>query len=196
MSTTRSAVTLRPSPGHRIARFTAPSVVALVMVAGCSAGHSSMLAIPSVNLGPVERVWWDAPTQPSPGPMSTAPTSTHQVTVTLAGDVLFEPDSAALTAGAATQLDVVRSRYLEPDPAATLVIRGFTNPDGGPFSTAQNLSQARADAIKTWLVTNGVTAANIAAIGLGDQQPKFPPDTPEHQAANRRCELTITTSAT
>ena len=51
------------------------------------------------------------------------------------------------------------------------------------------LSAGRADAVKAWLVSNGVAAARLEARGYGDTQPLVANDGDAHRARNRRVEL-------
>jgi len=53
------------------------------------------------------------------------------------------------------------------------------------------LSTRRAAAVVTFLVSQGVPAANISAKGFGDTRPVASNDTPQGRAQNRRIEITI-----
>lgn len=140
-----------------------------------------------------EQPWWQSAPTPSPAPPS-GPRRT--ITVALPGDVLFAPDSAALTPGAATQLTALRQRYLAADPNASITVVGHTDIGrGGPEPTAIVLSTARAQAVRDWLTGRGTRKADITIRGVGDAEPLYPSDTPAHRAANRRCDLIITTTA-
>jgi outer membrane protein OmpA-like peptidoglycan-associated protein len=153
---------------------------------------SSASPLPSSDvLGVGETPWWQvAPTHPAAAnvPPSAPPTQRY----TLEGGVIFEPDSAALTPGASSQLgvvlDVIRSRS-----ASDVAINGYTNDDGGPAAGAFLLSRQRADAVRGWLVAHGVPPSRITTHGWGDTRPVYPHPTNEAQrAANRRCTITIT----
>jgi uncharacterized repeat protein (TIGR01451 family) len=62
--------------------------------------------------------------------------------------------------------------------------------NGGTFADNAELSQARADAIKDYLITEGrISADRIKATGYGDAQPAATNDTPEGRAENRRVEM-------
>jgi OOP family OmpA-OmpF porin len=51
------------------------------------------------------------------------------------------------------------------------------------------LSQARADAVRTYLATKGVTVDRMIAKGYGPTQPVAPNTTADGRALNRRVEL-------
>ncbi len=51
------------------------------------------------------------------------------------------------------------------------------------------LSEARAAAVKTWLVANGVAADRVTSRGYGDTRPLVPNDTDANRFKNRRVEL-------
>ena len=74
-------------------------------------------------------------------------------------------------------------------PDWKLTIEGHTDSSG---SEAQNqeLSQRRADAVKTYLVQANVSAARLTARGFGASKTVAGNDTPSGRAQNRRVELT------
>lgn len=69
-------------------------------------------------------------------------------------------------------------------------VYGHTDSTGSP-SYNQALSERRADAVADYLVSRGVEAARIEALGYGLTQPIATNDTPEGRAENRRVELKI-----
>lgn len=111
--------------------------------------------------------------------------------ISLAGDVLFDPDSAALAVTADAQLRPVLA-VLVNRPRSSAVVHGHTDAaDGGPPETALALSRARAESVRTWLTERGVDAARITILGWGATKPLHPSDTEEHRAANPRCDIVI-----
>lgn len=68
---------------------------------------------------------------------------------------------------------------------------------GGNDSANQSVSRARAEAVRDWLVDNGVSADRITITAFGEQNPAGPNALPdgspneEGRAANRRVELRI-----
>jgi OOP family OmpA-OmpF porin len=69
-----------------------------------------------------------------------------------------------------------------------LTIEGHTDNVGNAASN-KTLSEQRAAAVKTYLVSKGIDAARIETAGLGDTKPSAPNATPEGRQQNRRVEL-------
>jgi K(+)-stimulated pyrophosphate-energized sodium pump len=61
----------------------------------------------------------------------------------------------------------------------------------GDANANLSLSQARAEAVKAYLVANGIEAGKITAKGYGSENPKVSNDTPEGRAQNRRTEVKL-----
>ena len=123
-------------------------------------------------------------------------TSTHtdstDVTVTLASDVTFAPDSADLAPGAEAQLQTVASRLAQYPDGGTLTIVGHTD-DIQDDAYNQTLSEKRANAVKTRL--EQLTALDkwqTSVSGKGESEPRVNDTTDEARAANRRVEVTLT----
>jgi OOP family OmpA-OmpF porin len=77
-----------------------------------------------------------------------------------------------------------------------VTIEGHTDTTGSA-QTNQELSQKRAEAVKTYLVANKTLPENrIRAIGYGPNRPLAPETTPEGRAMNRRIDVLITPSQT
>ena len=70
-------------------------------------------------------------------------------------------------------------------------IDGHTD-DKGSDSFNQKLSQDRANAVKSYLVSKGVTADTIIATGFGETKPIVKNDTDANRERNRRVEFKIT----
>lgn len=114
----------------------------------------------------------------------------QQAPVVLRG-VTFEFDSAKLTAQAESRLDnVITSLNASPD--IQFSIAGHTDAIG---STAynQDLSQRRAQSVKTYLVGHGISPSRITAVvGYGESRPVATNETAAGRAQNRRVELDVT----
>lgn len=75
-----------------------------------------------------------------------------------------------------------------------VAIDGHTDATGSA-AVNKNLSQGRADAVKTALTGKGVDAARISATGFGSEKPKATGTDEAANAANRRIEFTVSSSA-
>jgi len=105
------------------------------------------------------------------------------------GDVLFETGKADLRPGALKNLYPLVT-FLQKYPERRVVIEGHTDSVG---SDAYNLdlSQHRADAVRDFLLQNGVNAAQMSTRGYGKASPVASNDTAEGRQQNRRVELII-----
>jgi len=77
---------------------------------------------------------------------------------------------------------------LKADQGLRLGIEGHTDNIGQPAFN-QRLSAARADAVKAWLVANGIDAVRLQSAGYGDTRPVADNATDTGRAKNRRVEL-------
>lgn len=73
-------------------------------------------------------------------------------------------------------------------PEIEIQIRAYTD-DLGDFNTAMALTQDRAESIKVWLVSRGVSASRISTQGYGPHDPLVPNDSPENRLRNHRIEI-------
>jgi outer membrane protein OmpA-like peptidoglycan-associated protein len=80
---------------------------------------------------------------------------------------------------------------LKGNPDVSVEIQGHTDNTG---SKAHNmrLSQARADAVKKWLVAKAIDEKRMTTKGFGPDKPVAPNDTPENKQKNRRIEFVRT----
>lgn len=105
----------------------------------------------------------------------------------------FENGKANILEAMHKDLDKL-ANFLIDHPDLHLTISGHTD-SAGKEESNQRLSQARADAIKKYLVTGfGVDEVRIKAIGYGSAKPATQELTDEHKQLNRRVEFQITKS--
>ena len=102
----------------------------------------------------------------------------------------FEFNLSQLTAPAQQTLDEVAGALLT-QPDLRVEIQGHTDSIGSPAYNL-NLSQRRADAVKAYLISKGVSASALTAKGYGKTKPLVSNDTAEGRAQNRRVAFEVT----
>jgi outer membrane protein OmpA-like peptidoglycan-associated protein len=101
--------------------------------------------------------------------------------------VQFESGKAAITPSSENVLQIALNTLVQ-NPDIAVEIRGYTDNVGKRASNLK-LSQARADAVRAWLIAQGIAPERIAAKGLGQDNPISPNNTKEGKAKNRRIEF-------
>jgi len=158
---------------------------------------------PSVT-PPVETAPAPAPEVTPPAPAATAaePGSLEDMVAFLEGSgettphafapspLTFAFASAIPTPDSMTTIDSIATA-LKAHPSATIRVESHTDNIGTPEYNL-DLSQVRADSIKSELVDRGVVGANIETAGMGQDLPIASNDTPEGRAQNRRSEIVVT----
>ena len=101
--------------------------------------------------------------------------------------ILFELDKATLKPESMGSVNQIYD-LMQKEPSLKFEIDGYTDNSG---NAAHNLalSQQRADAVKTQLVSMGINASRLTTKGFGDTNPVDSNDTPEGKANNRRVEF-------
>ena len=111
------------------------------------------------------------------------------VVITLSGSVLFASDKATLLPDAKTRLGQVSAALMESKDRK-LDVEGYTDSQGKDEYNV-DLSQRRADAVRTYLVSNGYPPDLIVAHGVGKAMPIADNATVEGRANNRRVEIIV-----
>ena len=118
----------------------------------------------------------------------------NQLIIRMRG-VQFPVGQATLTPENYTLLSKVQ-RAIQTFGQPIVTIEGHTDSTGS-VQTNQELSQKRAEAVKTYLVANNTLPENrIRAAGYGPDRPLAPNTTTEGRAINRRIDVLITPSQT
>jgi outer membrane protein OmpA-like peptidoglycan-associated protein len=104
-------------------------------------------------------------------------------------DVLFATNQAVLTATAREKLAKLAG-ILVAYPCLSPRLEGFTD-NVGTTRYNMELSTKRADAVRQYLISQGVPAAGISAKGFGEASPIATNDTPSGRQQNRRVEMVI-----
>ncbi len=116
------------------------------------------------------------------------------ITLTIGDSLLFAPGSEELSEGAEEQLETILE-IIEANREMTVNIKGYTDdsaiPEGARFKNNWELSALRAVNVLRWLIDHGIDPLRITATGMGDLNPRFPNDSPENRAKNRRVEFCL-----
>src|SRR5688572_21684705 len=114
--------------------------------------------------------------------------------VTLRG-LLFDTESSAVSAEDGSRIDQALAQYKSlPDDieAQTRIeIVGHTD-NTGSDAYNQGLSERRANAVKAWVVSQGVNPAQITIVGKGESEPSDDNSTAEGRKNNRRVVIRAT----
>lgn len=111
--------------------------------------------------------------------------------VIVINDVLFEFDSARLTAGDKSKLDLIATRLKREAPSARLRVSGHTD-SVGRDGYNQKLSEKRAISVTDYLVSSGIPRGSFASVvGDGESRPVADNKTAGGRALNRRVEIQI-----
>jgi outer membrane protein OmpA-like peptidoglycan-associated protein len=104
-------------------------------------------------------------------------------------DVLF--DTGKYTLKPDTQIALAKvATILTLYPGLKVQVEGYTDSVGSDAYN-QTLSENRANAVQTFLVSNGVPAANVTAAGYGKANPVADNSTAAGRAQNRRVNLVV-----
>jgi len=106
-------------------------------------------------------------------------------------NIEFEFGSSKLTKQAYDLLDQIYAILNNNSTAWTKIIVSGHTDNIGPKSVNQQLSVARAQAVKDYLVKKGISASAITVAGYGEDKPIASNDTPEGRQKNRRVEFEI-----
>jgi chemotaxis protein MotB len=116
---------------------------------------------------------------------------------TLESDLLFESGSWKMSKEGKQALGKMAEK-LAPTQEHKLIVVGYTdNTPIGPelerkgVSSNEELSQKRADAVKEFLISEGVQPNMITAVGHGEANPIASNDTAQGRSQNRRVELNL-----
>ena len=109
--------------------------------------------------------------------------------ITLSGSVLFASNQSTLLPAAQNRLNQVADALLV-NKERKLTIEGYTDSQG-TSSYNMVLSQQRADAVRSYLISRGYPGNLIQAQGIGEESPVANNNTAEGRANNRRVEIVV-----
>jgi len=104
-------------------------------------------------------------------------------------DVHFDTGKSTLKTSSYPALDdIVEVMKLKPN--MKIEIGGHTDNVGEPQSNMR-LSKSRANAVKNYLISKGINASRLTAVGYGETKPIADNNTNDGRQENRRTEVTI-----
>jgi outer membrane protein OmpA-like peptidoglycan-associated protein len=115
-----------------------------------------------------------------------------KVFVALPSGILFDLGKDALKPGAKESLSKAAATL--KDSQTNIIIQGHTDSTGSD-AINQPLSERRADRVREFLVSQGVPASKMTAVGYGSSRPAVPNDSETNRALNRRVQLEISPNA-
>jgi outer membrane protein OmpA-like peptidoglycan-associated protein len=122
--------------------------------------------------------------------IATTRSESRGLIVTLNGGILFDTGKTALKPGAKSTLSKI-AKQLQTDPSLKIAVEGHTDNVGGTAMN-QSLSEKRANAVRDYLVSAGISGDHITADGKGEESPIATNKTTAGRQQNRRVELVIT----
>ena len=180
------------------------AAVALFMPAGACPQTSGQVQQPKGNWqtpGQIQQPkgTWQVPGElQKPGDIQKVQSDRCHERLTVGSDALFEFNQAALTPQAQQTLDAL-GPMIQQAGKHPVAIQGYTD-SIGTDAYNQILSERRAQAVESWLVSrNYIDAAAATVQGFGKSHPVAPntksdgSDNPEGRARNRRVEVVIDT---
>jgi outer membrane protein OmpA-like peptidoglycan-associated protein len=105
------------------------------------------------------------------------------------GDVLFDTDRAQLKSGGVRNVQKLAD-FFKQYPQRKLMIEGFTDSTGSN-SHNQDLSEKRAESVRTALLDMGIARDRITSRGYGESYPAAGNDTAAGRQLNRRVEIVV-----
>ncbi|HXE51549.1 MAG TPA: OmpA family protein [Tepidisphaeraceae bacterium] len=125
------------------------------------------------------------------GGLETTVNRAGNTVVHLPSDVFFDSGQATLKSSAKASLEKVVAALKRKYASKKIRVEGHT--DSQPirvskWASNQELSEARADAVKKYLSSHGIPSSHITTKGLGDTKPRS-----SDLAKNRRVEIVVLT---
>lgn len=139
-----------------IFRFGAPTPMPVV-------AEAEPIAAPYVAPEPVQ--------EPAPAPEPVAePCKSKFETVTISAEKLFGFDKSKLQDGSKPILDDVVAKLKEHSEFKLVMVTGYTDRIGSEAYN-QKLSEKRANEVKNYIVSQGIDASRLQAVGKGESEP-------------------------
>ncbi|MEX0776258.1 MAG: OmpA family protein [Phycisphaeraceae bacterium] len=112
----------------------------------------------------------------------------RDIELRLASDILFAPGKATLSDAAKSSLAKVAGVIRQQYPSQNVTVEGHTDSDPirkSNWRDNQHLSEARAQAVSSYLAQQGVSSSQMSTLGYGSTKPR------ETKALSRRVEIIV-----
>ena len=123
---------------------------------------------------------------PPPTPPSPPPASKH---IELSADAYFDFNKATLKPAGKDRIDEDVVRPMKEHPELRALVEGHTDSIGSDAYN-QRLSERRADAVRDFILAQGIAPSRITTKGWGKSKPIADNKTKDGRAKNRRVEIT------
>jgi OmpA-OmpF porin, OOP family len=110
--------------------------------------------------------------------------------IRLKRSVQFDPNGSTLTGASESLLGEVATLLAQHPEVTRVEVQGHTD-DSGDEAKNLALSEARAEAVVTSLVSRGVARERLRSRGFGATRPVLPNITPQNRAINRRVDFVV-----
>jgi outer membrane protein OmpA-like peptidoglycan-associated protein len=114
--------------------------------------------------------------------------------IVITEQIQFKTNSSEILAESENVLRQVADVLLRHPQIERVEVQGHTD-STGTHARNMELSQARAESVRAWLVKSGVAAERLEAKGYGPDSPIRANDTPANRAKNRRVQFIIRSQA-
>jgi outer membrane protein OmpA-like peptidoglycan-associated protein len=168
----------------------APAPTTTIAPATTVAPATTTTAAPATTKAPVTTTAAPATTTTVAPTTTAAPVTTVAAAVcssTLDG-VKFATSAADLLPESLPILDAAAANLAKA--TCKVEIQGHTD-IRGTIASNNALSQARADSVRNYLISKGIAADRLTAVGFGSSQPKVPGDNEAAWSQNRRIEIKV-----
>ncbi|MCT1523297.1 OmpA family protein [Sphingobacterium hotanense] len=104
-------------------------------------------------------------------------------------NIYFDVNKYEILPSSESELDLLLG-LLKANPKLHIEIAGHTDNTGNKAAN-QTLSENRAKAVSTWLISKGISAGRLSVKGYGDEKPIAPNTSEEGKQRNRRTEFIV-----
>ena len=104
-------------------------------------------------------------------------------------NIYFDLNKYEILPSSESELDLLLG-LLQANPKLQIEIAGHTDNTGNKAAN-QTLSENRAKAVSTWLISKGISAGRLSVKGYGDEKPIASNNSEEGKQRNRRTEFIV-----